>query len=63
MEWTEAHLETLQNAVASGVLKIRHGETERTFRSTAEILQIIAMIEAKVAPKTRRTVARYRSGL
>lgn len=66
MAYTQTQIDALKQALATGALTVKHGETLTTFRSLEEIQQIISDMENEVAgsarTKRRRTVAAYRSG-
>lgn len=55
-EYTEAEIVALKKAIASGVLTVRHGETLTTFRSLAEMQEILAQMEAEVSGTSRRRI-------
>lgn len=61
LETLQARLESLDAAIASGVLTVRHGETTTTFRSMAELLQARAHIQSQIdaLQGTSRTRLRY----
>jgi hypothetical protein len=44
----ETKLEELQNALYSGVLRVKHGETETQYRSAAEIRTAISDLKAEL---------------
>jgi len=49
----QARISTLEAALASGVLTVRHGDTTTTFRSAAEILLAIDRLEKQLTgPRT-----------
>jgi len=57
----QARLETIDAAIASGVLTVRHGETSTTFRSMSEMLAARALLVKQIAELegTTRTRIRY----
>jgi hypothetical protein len=57
----QTRLDALKKARASGVLTVRHGDTQTTFRSLDEIDRIIASLEAEIASAsgTPRRRVRY----
>lgn len=59
-------LEALKKARDTGVLTVKHGETQTTFRSLAEIERIIAQLEGDLATVNgtarRRIRYMYQSG-
>jgi hypothetical protein len=66
MAYTQAQIDALKRAIASGVLIVRHGDEQVTYRSLAEMRQALADMEGEVNPTTgpaRRTVAGFSRGL
>jgi hypothetical protein len=61
MAWTQAQIDALKTAIAMGQRSVRHGETSVEYRSIEEMKAILAMMQAEVAPRTRTSVAVYRS--
>lgn len=53
-------LAALKKARNSGVLTVKHGETQTTYRSLTEIDRIIAKIEAEIAAEAGSTRSRVR---
>jgi hypothetical protein len=51
-------LAKLKAARASGVLRVRYGEREITYRSDAELAAAIAAIEEELTPKIKTVVVR-----
>ncbi|BBK30297.1 hypothetical protein EDC65_2257 [Stella humosa] len=49
MAWTQAQLDELKAAYASGVMRIRHEDRWVEYRSGAEMERAIARIEAELA--------------
>lgn len=65
MAYTQAQIDALKAAMASGVLTVRHGDTSTTFRSISEMQKVLAQMEADVAGTTsrpRRTVSSFGNG-
>ncbi|PSJ55769.1 phage head-tail joining protein [Pseudaminobacter soli (ex Li et al. 2025)] len=65
MAYSQAQIDALKAAMASGVLTVRHGETTTTFRSLAEMQKQLADMEADVSAsptRPRRTVAGFSNG-
>lgn len=64
MAYTQAQIDALKVAMASGVLTVRHGDTSTTFRSISEMQKVLAQMEADLAGTTRprRTVAAFGNG-
>lgn len=56
----------LEKAMASGVLSVRHGETQTTFRSYAEMERALAEVNRQLADNAGtakpRTLRGYQSG-
>ena len=66
MEFTLAQLKKLKAAYASGVLRIRYGDTDVTYQSMAQMKRAIAVIEAELGinkPKIKLTTVEYDRGL
>lgn len=62
--YTQADLDALRSAYASGVLQVEYAGKKTVFRSLAEMAQIIATVTADVSPSTvpsRVSVAEYNS--
>ncbi len=57
----QAQLAAIEAAYASGVLVVRHGDTQTTFRSLKEMSEIIAKLKAEIAAAngTQRRGPRY----
>jgi len=63
MAWTQSQIDALKAAIAVGALTVRHGETMTTYRSLAEMKELLAMMTEEVTPaRTRRTVGVFKSG-
>ncbi len=45
----QAEIDSLKAARASGVLRVRHGETETTYQSSESMGRVIADLEAELA--------------
>ena len=66
MAYSQSQIDALKNAIASGVLVVRHGEKSTTFRSLAEMERTLKMMEEEVNPAKvppRRTVGSFSRGL
>lgn len=66
MAYTQAQIDSLKKAIASGVSTVRHGDTLTTFRSLAEMKEALRDMETEVsgaAQPPRRTVAGFSKGL
>lgn len=61
LETLQARLETLDAAIASGVLTVRHGDTTTTFRSMKEMMDARSLLVKQIADLegTTRTRLRY----
>jgi hypothetical protein len=57
MAWTQAQLDELKSAYASGVMRVRHEDRWIEYRTAPEMERAIARIEAELAGAagTRRT--------
>ena len=65
MAYTQADLDALKKAKASGALTVEYAGRRTTFRSLAELNSIIADIERELSPSTAtpsHTVGVYSSG-
>jgi hypothetical protein len=64
MAWTQNDVDTLKKAMASGVLIFKHGETQTTFRSMAEMERQLARMEAEVSgqPQAGMIFTEFHSG-
>lgn len=64
MAWTTAQLDSLREAVASGVLTVRDADGKsHTYRSQAELLALIAHLEGVTTTTRRPSVAVVRPRL
>ena len=45
----ETKITSLQNAIDSGVLTVRHGETSTTYKSTAEMMKALSEMQRRLA--------------
>lgn len=61
---TEAELEArrdkLSAAIASGVLSVRHGDVQTTYRSMGEMKDALRHVEAELAKSRAPAAKRYR---
>jgi hypothetical protein len=57
MAFTQTEIDALKAAIAQGALRVRFGDREVMYRSLAEMLQTLSMMQAEVAGATgqRRT--------
>ena len=53
MAWTQAHVTTLQAAVASGVLTVSYNGRSTTYQSLSEMRALLADMERQVSATTR----------
>ena len=60
---TQAEIDALYNALRTGALIVKHGDTSVTYRSRAEIKATIAEMEREVNGVPRRVVAKFTTGL
>jgi hypothetical protein len=67
MAWTQADVDQLKANMASGVLKMKHGDKETVFQNVADMQKLLLVMQQEVdaggPQKARRTVAGYSSGL
>ncbi|WP_217577338.1 phage head-tail joining protein [Mesorhizobium sp. GbtcB19] len=65
MAYTQTQIDALKNAIASGVLTFKHGETLTTYQSLSEMRKALREMEAEVGGSVppRRTVAGFDRGL
>lgn len=66
MAWTQADIDALKAAIASGRLRVTMGDRDVQFRSLAEMKEILAMmqeeVDATAGTNTRYRTIRVRSG-
>lgn len=66
VEIIEARLEALDKAIASGVLTVRHGDTQTTYRSMSDLLtaraHVAQQLDAAAGTKPTRVRKAYQSG-
>ncbi|MCU0971900.1 MAG: hypothetical protein MUF57_08990 [Gammaproteobacteria bacterium] len=67
MTWTEAELEALRRAYASGTLRVSYDGKSVEYGAAADLLARIRTIEAAMAaaggkPRPRRSYAAFRKG-
>ena len=61
MDYTEAHLDALMTALASGVLSVSYGGTTTIYRSVKELKQAISTVErARAAKDGKATLSQVR---
>lgn len=48
MAWTQAHLDALRDARASGALRVKFADREVTYRSDAEMKALEAEMQAEI---------------
>lgn len=56
MAWTQASIDRLKAAIASGARQVMEGGRMVTYQSTDEMLRVVAMMEAEVNGKRRSLV-------
>ena len=49
MAYTQAHVDAMREALASGALSVSHGGKTVTYRSRQEMLDQLALMEAAIA--------------
>lgn len=52
MAWTQAQIDALKDAIATGTRTVSVGGRTVTYASTAEMLQVLRVMEAEVSPPT-----------
>lgn len=68
MAYTAADLETLERAVATGVMRVRYSDgKEVTYRTTDELLRAIGVVKGEIAraagaPRTMAAFASFTRG-
>jgi hypothetical protein len=67
MAWTQAELEALKRAYASGTLRVSYDGKTVEYGSEADLIRRIRTIEGEMAafsgnPKPRRSLARFGKG-
>ena len=55
MAYTQAELDALKEAIATGALTVRHGDKSITYKSTAEMLAAVERIKRELASPKRRS--------
>lgn len=48
MAWTQADIDALKTALKSGVLTVRYKDRQKTYRSLAEMTELLRMMENEV---------------
>ena len=62
--YTQAQVDALRAAIASGVLTVRHGDVSTTYRSLTEMQAVLKTMEEDVAGKTvRRSRVAFNNGV
>lgn len=54
MAWTQTEVDNLKKAIAQGVLTVDYGDKRVTYRSLAEMKEILSMMQAEVAGDSLR---------
>lgn len=58
--YTQAQLDALEEAIAAGVLTVKHGDKIVTYRSLAEMLRLADLIrQALASTSSRRQIAGF----
>ena len=65
MAWTAADVTALKQAIATGVLSVAYADRTTTYRSMAEMTQILAMMEREVqgSAHTNHRLAAHSKGV
>ena len=53
MAWTQTQVDALRDAIATGTLRVKVGDMDTQFRSQADMLQLLRVMEAEVAATAR----------
>ena len=64
--FTDEQLKKLKTAYASGVLRVRYGDTDVTYQSMAEMRRAITVMEKELGVKSRKirlSTVEYDKGL
>lgn len=59
MAWTQADLTALDEAIASGVLKVAYRDKTVTYHSLADMLRLRAVMKEEIDAGTSSAVDRY----
>lgn len=65
MAWTQADIDTLKAAIASGILSVQYTDKLIRYQSTSDMLKALAAMEGEVAGATtsgRSTFAGFQNG-
>lgn len=62
MAWTQAQLDAIESAIASGELTVRFGDRTVTYRSMEELLQARGVIKEALAAESGTTTDRFSYG-
>ena len=60
MAYTQAHLDALQQALASGELRVRFADREVTYRSVEELKNAIAIVKAGLEVSSGTRIRQHR---
>lgn len=55
MAWTQSEIDILKAAIASGILSVHYSDRTVTYKTTAEQLQALALMQKEVNPTTSPT--------
>ncbi len=53
MAWTQTQVDALRDAIATGTLRVKVGDMDTQFRSQADMLQLLRVMEAEVSATAR----------
>lgn len=66
MAYTTTQYETLQSAISSGALTVNYGDKQVTYRSLADMIKIMGMMEVELFPSripVKNKLAEYNKGI
>lgn len=58
MAFTQQQLDALDEAIASGALKVKYQDREVTYQTAGELLQLRALVSKSLVPVEQRTNGR-----
>lgn len=53
MAWTQADIDSLKAAIASGVTRVRYADRDVSYRSLEEMRETLRLLQGEVSPSTR----------
>jgi hypothetical protein len=62
MAWTQAQIDALEDAIATGVQTVKHGDKTVTYASLDEMQRLLDRMLAQIHSRPIVGRARYRSG-